>query len=110
MTSDRSRACTLPPDTPLFHKSDDKIAKEAAAQASFEWLNQAHFSSGISYIRQLREPVREAIQALDGAATAVAGLIERARSGGGFDTIAPPTNLWGSSRASSYPDRCDRLP
>lgn len=91
---------------PLFHKSDDKIAKEAAAQAEFErlntlspadlaievmpaygpdgphghgpdgginilqallWLNQAHFPSGISYIRQLQEPVREAIQALDHA-------------------------------------------
>jgi hypothetical protein len=91
---------------PLFRKSDDKIAKEAIAQAEFDrlnalspaalgvevmpafgpdgphghgpngginilqallWLNQAHFPSGISYIRQLQEPVREAIQALDHA-------------------------------------------
>jgi hypothetical protein len=91
---------------PLFRKSEDKIAKAAAAQAEFErlnalspadlavevmpafgpdgphghgptgginilqalfWLNQAHFPSGISYIRQLQEPVREAIQALDHA-------------------------------------------
>jgi hypothetical protein len=91
---------------PLFRQSEDKIAKEAAAQAEFErlnalspadlavevmpafgpdgprghgpngginilqalfWLNQAHFPSGISYISQLQEPVREAIQALDHA-------------------------------------------
>src|SRR5580693_5655965 len=91
---------------PLFHKSDEKLAKEAAAQAEFErlnslspaelgvavmpafgpdgprghgpngginilqalfWLNEAHFPSGISYIKQLQEPVREAIQALDHA-------------------------------------------
>jgi hypothetical protein len=91
---------------PLFHKSDDKIAKEGAAQAEFDrlnalspaelavevmpafgpvgphghgpngginilqallWLNQGHFPSGVSYIRQLQEPVREAIQALDHA-------------------------------------------
>jgi hypothetical protein len=91
---------------PLFRKSEDKIAKEAAAQAEYDrlnalspadlavevmpafgpdgphghgpngginilqalfWLNQAHFPSGISYIRQLQEPVREAIQALDHA-------------------------------------------
>ena len=31
------------------------------------WLNEAHFPSGISYIKQLQEPVREAIQALDHA-------------------------------------------
>jgi hypothetical protein len=109
VSSDRSWAedrGTLTRDVPLFHKSDDKIAKEAAAQAEFDrlnalspadlalevmpafgpegphghgpngginilqallWLNQAHFPSGISYVSQLQEPVREAIQALDHA-------------------------------------------
>ncbi len=109
VSSDRSWAefrCTLTLDVPLFHKSDDKIAKEASAQAEFDrlnalspadlalevmpafgpdgphghgpngginilqallWLNQARFPSGISYISQLQEPVREAIQALDHA-------------------------------------------
>lgn len=106
MTWPRPRTCTLTPDVPLFRKSDDKIAKEASAQAEFQrlnalspadlavevmpvygpdgphgrgpngginilqallWFNQAHFPSGISYISQLQEPVREAVQALDHA-------------------------------------------
>jgi hypothetical protein len=137
---------------PLFHKSDEKLAKEAAAQAEFErlnslspaelgvelmpafgpdgprghgpngginilqalfWLNQAHFPSGISYIKQLQEPVREAIQALDHAglvltsagpqgawtsatrlglaALADGSLGQRAAGTAGTETVLPPS-------------------
>ena len=33
------RSCTLTLDVPLFHTSDDKIAKQATAQAEFDRLN-----------------------------------------------------------------------
>src|ERR1700733_11843392 len=51
------------PDGPRGHGPNGGIN---ILQALF-WLNEAHFPSGISYIRQLQEPVREAIQALDHA-------------------------------------------
>jgi hypothetical protein len=92
--------------TPLFRKSEEKVARDEAGRLEFDrlialpvadlaselmpafapdgpqgrgpegainilqllaWVSTTHFPSGVSYQRQLTEPVREGVQALERA-------------------------------------------